>query len=71
MKKQYTSPVTLGGGINTGNKKKEKYEREMERKEDQDREETNEGILRIVHDPYKKVQINRFEINEERRWRKY
>ena len=34
---------------------KETYEREMERIEEQDREEeTNEGIRRIVLDPYKK-----------------
>ena len=38
----------------------------MERIEEQDREdETNEGIPRIVLDPYKKVKVNRFEINEE------
>ena len=45
---------------------KETYEREIERIEEQDREEeTNEGIPRIVLDPYKKVEVNRFEINEE------
>ena len=38
----------------------------MERVEEQDREEeTNEGIPRIVLDPYKKVKVNKFEINEE------
>ena len=38
----------------------------MERIEEQDREEeTNEDIPRIVLDPYKKVKVNRFEINEE------
>ena len=38
----------------------------MERIEEQDREEeTNEGIPRIVLDPYKKVKVNRFEINKE------
>ena len=53
--------------MNTGNKKKkETYETEMERIEEQDREEeTNEDIPRIVLDPYKKVKINRFEISEE------
>ena len=35
----------------------------MERIEEQDREETNEDIPRLVLDPYKKV--NRFEISEE------
>ena len=44
---------------------KETYEIEMERIEEQDREETNEDILRIVLDPYKKVKVNRFEISEE------
>ena len=37
----------------------------MERIEEQDREETNEDIPRIVLDPYKKVKVNRFEISEE------
>ena len=38
----------------------------MERIEEQDREEeTNEGIPRIVLDPYNIVKVNRFEINEE------
>ena len=38
----------------------------MERIEEQDREEeTNEGIPRIVLDPYKKVKVNRLEINKE------
>ena len=39
----------------------------MERIEEQDRgeEETNEGIPRLVLDPYKKVKVNRFAINEE------
>ena len=38
----------------------------MEIIEEQDREEeTNEGIPRIVLDQYKKVKVNRFEINEE------
>ena len=38
----------------------------MERMEEQDREEkANEGIPRIVLNPYKKVKVNRFEINEE------
>ena len=44
---------------------KETYEREMERIEEQDREETNEDIPRLVLDPYKKVKVNRFEISEE------
>ena len=45
---------------------KETYEIEMERIEEQDREEeTNEDIPRIVLDPYKKVKVNRFEISEE------
>ena len=45
---------------------KETYEIEMERIEEQDREEeTNEDIPRIVLDPYKKVKVNRFEVNEE------
>ena len=45
---------------------KETYEGEMEIIEEQDREEeTNEGIPRIVLDQYKKVKVNRFEINEE------
>ena len=46
-------------------KEKETYEREMERIEEQDREETNEDIPRLVLDPYKKVKVNRFEISEE------
>ena len=47
-------------------KKKETYETEMERIEEQDREdETNEDIPIIVLDPYKKVKVNRFEISEE------
>ena len=33
--------------------------------EEQDREETNEDIPRLVLDPYKKVKVNRFEISEE------
>ena len=38
----------------------------MERIEEQDsEEETNEGIPRIVLDPYKRVKVNRFEISEE------
>ena len=37
----------------------------MERIEEQNREETNEDIPRIVLDPYKKVKVNRFEISEE------
>ena len=38
----------------------------MEIIEKQDREEkTDEGIPRILLDPYKKVKVNRFEINEE------
>ena len=37
----------------------------MERIEEQDREETNEDIPRIVLDPYKNVKVNRFEISEE------
>ena len=39
----------------------------MERiEEEEDREEeTNEGIPRIVLDPYEKVKVNRFEINKE------
>ena len=46
---------------------KEKYEVEMERIEEQDREEeTNEDIPRIVLDPYKKVKVNHFEISEDR-----
>ena len=45
---------------------KETHEIEMERIEEQDREEeTNEDIPRIVLDPYKKVKVNRFEISEE------
>ena len=36
----------------------------MERIEEQDREETNEDILRLVLDPYK-IKVNRFEISEE------
>ena len=45
---------------------KETYEREMERIEEQDKEEkTNEDISRIVLYPYKKVKVNKFEINEE------
>ena len=44
---------------------KEIYEIEMERIEEQDREETNEDIPRIVLDPYKKVKVNKFEISEE------
>ena len=37
------------------------YEREMERIQEQDREEeTNEGIPRIVLDPYEKVKVNIF-----------
>ena len=41
--------------MNTGTKKKEEeYEREMERIKEQDREETNEGFLRIVLDLFKK-----------------
>ena len=40
--------------MNTGTKKKEEYEREMERIKEQDREETNEGLLRIVLDLFKK-----------------
>ena len=53
--------------MNTGIKwKTETCEREMERIEEQDREEeTNEGIPRIELDPHKKVKVNRFEINEE------
>ena len=39
---------------------KETYEREMDRIEEQDREETNEDIPRLVLDPYKKVKVNRF-----------
>ena len=46
--------------MNTGAKKKKKYEREIERIEQQDREEeTNEGIPRIVLDPCKKVTVNK------------
>ena len=58
--------------MNTGIKnEKETYAREMERIEEQDREEeTNEGIPRILLDPYKKVKVNRFQINEEEQ-RKY
>ena len=37
----------------------------MERIEEQDREETNEDIPRLILDPYKKVTVNRFEISEE------
>ena len=37
----------------------------MERIEEQDREETNEDIPRIVLDPHIKVKVNRFEISEE------
>ena len=37
----------------------------MERIEEQDREETNEDIPRIVLDPHRKVKVNRFEISEE------
>ena len=37
----------------------------MERIEEQDREETNEDIPRLVLDPYKKVKVNRFEISEK------
>ena len=37
----------------------------MKRIEEQDREETNEDIPRIILDPYKKVKVNRFEISEE------
>ena len=44
---------------------KETYDIEMERIEEQDREETNEDIPRIALDPYKKVKVNRFEIIEE------
>ena len=45
---------------------KETYEIEMERIEEQDREEeTNEDIPTIVLDPYKKVKVKRFEISEE------
>ena len=53
--------------MNTGTKKKkETYETEMERIEEQDREEeTNEDIPRIVLDPYKKVKVNMFEISDE------
>ena len=52
--------------MNTGTKKKKTYETEMERIEEQDREEeTKEDIPRIVLDPHKKVKVNRFEISEE------
>ena len=44
---------------------KDMYEIEMERIEEQDREERNEDIPGIVLDPYKKVKVNRFEISEE------
>ena len=44
---------------------KETYEIEMERIEEQGREETNEDIPRIVLDSYIKVKVNRFEISEE------
>ena len=37
----------------------------MEEEEQDREEETNEGIPKIVIDPYKKVKVNRFEINEE------
>ena len=48
------------------NQEKKPYETEMERIEEQDREEeTNEDIPRLVLDPYKKVKVNRFEISEE------
>ena len=46
---------------------KETYEREMERIEEQGREERNEDIPRLVLalDTYKKIKVNRFEISEE------
>ena len=36
---------------------KETYEREMERIEEKDREETNKNIPGLVLDPYKKVKV--------------
>ena len=48
------------------NQEKKTYETEMERIEEQDREEeTKEDIPGIVLDQYKKVKVNRFEISEE------
>ena len=51
--------------MNTGTKKKKKHEIEMERIEEQDREETNEDIPSLVLHPYRKVKVNSFEISED------